>query len=1020
MKKLRLVYALLLAMASANLSAQDYFQQEVHYNIKVTLHEQTYTLSAEMTLEYVNHSPDTLKEIWMHLWPNAYRDGHSALAKQMMRDGDYRLYYAKDKDRGYIDSLNFKVDGENAYLAYDAEHQDIGRVALPTPLPPGGRTTLSTPFRVKVPSGRFSRLGHIGHSFQITQWYPKPAVYDRDGWHQMPYLNQGEFYSEFGSFDVSITVPDNYVLGATGDLQNGEKEIEWLNTKANETEQLIALNKLPQENEEGKPDMEFPPASETTKTLRYVQNNVHDFAWFCDKRYHVLKGEVALPHSKRKVTTWAFFTNREAELWKESIEYLNDATYYYSLWNGDYPYEHVTAVDGTISAGGGMEYPNITVIGGAGNALGLETVIMHEVGHNWFYGILGSNERTHAWMDEGINSFNENRYIETKYPDDTGSMIGLNAFGIENLDHKGTFFALYQYMAARNFDQPIDYHSNDYLSINYGGIVYGKSALVFDYLKAYLGTELFDRCMQTYFERWKFKHPQPEDLRAVFEEVTGKSLDWFFDDVVKTTGTIDYKIAKSRDGLVTVSNRGEIAGPFSISELDTGGHVVQTHWFEGFEGKQQVPLAPGVNTKTLRLDANLDIPEVRRHNNSYRTSGLLRKFEKPRISLLARLDEPQNSQLFVMPLVGWNESDKMMAGMAFYNSLTPQRKFEYVLAPMYAFGSQTPTGYGELAYNIPFRESKLLHLIRVSGSGSKFTRWVQAYDDRSEFMKIAGKVDIRFKQKTLRSPILHRVTLRSIMTQEHYNYGPTIALGPESAPLIDEEQLYHTLTYHFKKDHLFHPIAIKAGVESHEQFTKASVQAVYTPRYNAKGNTIEVRLFAGSFLSNDIDRFDLRRRTSWQMTGQAGDTDYLFDGVILDRGGQNDFLSQQFIDNQGAFKAPTAFGTNDDWILSCNIKMSLPLDLKITKVGLFADAGLFPITRRDANGSETKETESIYDFGIYFPVIKGVVEVYMPLTYSSIIKDEFDFRDVSFGEQIRFTFNLHKANPFRLLRNTES
>ena len=239
----------------------------------------------------------------------------------------------------------------------------------------------------------------------ITQWYPKPAVYDNNGWHIMPYLNQGEFYSEFGSFDVKITLPSNYIIGATGNLQN-ELEINYLNKLAKHTDTISVFSN----------DMSFPKSNLDTKTLHYKENNIHDFGWFADKRFNVLKGLVELPYSKDTVTLWCMFTNNEADLWKNSIEYMHDATYYYSLWNGDYPYKQCSAVDGTISAGGGMEYPGVTVIGEMNTAKALEEVIMHEVGHNWFYGMLGSNERSHPWMDEGLNTHNELRYMRTKYP----------------------------------------------------------------------------------------------------------------------------------------------------------------------------------------------------------------------------------------------------------------------------------------------------------------------------------------------------------------------------------------------------------------------------------------------------------------------------------------------------------------------------------------------------------------------------------------------------------------------------
>ena len=171
------------------------------------------------------------------------------------------------------------------------------------------------------------------------------------------------------------------------------------------------------------------------------------------------------------------FTPEEGELWQKAPEYLHDATYYYSLWNGDYPYNQVTAVDGTISAGGGMEYPNVTVIGRSGSDSGLETVIVHEVGHNWFYGILGSNERENAWMDEGINSFNETRYLVTKYGEDKGSLPRARGrlaqlFELDDFQYKWIDELSYLFPARFGADQPIQCHSNSLTQLNYGAIVY--------------------------------------------------------------------------------------------------------------------------------------------------------------------------------------------------------------------------------------------------------------------------------------------------------------------------------------------------------------------------------------------------------------------------------------------------------------------------------------------------------------------------------------------------------------------
>ena len=209
----------LVALSSQLTAFSQYWQQEVNYTIEVSLNDKEHSLTGFEKIEYINNSPDTLTFIWFHIWPNAYKTDKTAFSDQKLENGDTKFYFSDKKQKGYINRLDFKVDNKTAEIQDHPEHIDIIKLILPVPLPPGQKTIITTPFHVKLPFN-FSRGGHDGDSYQVTQWYPKPAVYDRNGWHPMPYLDQGEFYSEFGSFDVSITVPENYVVGATGVLQN--------------------------------------------------------------------------------------------------------------------------------------------------------------------------------------------------------------------------------------------------------------------------------------------------------------------------------------------------------------------------------------------------------------------------------------------------------------------------------------------------------------------------------------------------------------------------------------------------------------------------------------------------------------------------------------------------------------------------------------------------------------------------------------------------------------------------------
>ena len=244
MKKFLLIFAYWLPLT---LSAQQhYWQQEVNNTIDVSLNDIEHTLDGFIKIQYTNHSPDTLRFIWFHLWPNAFKTDRTAFSEQMLQNGKTDFYFSDKEQKGYINRLDFRVNGEAAKMEDHPLFIDVIKLILPNILLPNQQVEITTPFHVKLPYN-FSRGGHVGQSYQITQWFPKPAVYDSKGWHEMPYLQQGEFYNEFGSFDVRITVPKNYVVAATGELQN-EDEKEWLLSKGQEirTKEQVSRNKKPQ------------------------------------------------------------------------------------------------------------------------------------------------------------------------------------------------------------------------------------------------------------------------------------------------------------------------------------------------------------------------------------------------------------------------------------------------------------------------------------------------------------------------------------------------------------------------------------------------------------------------------------------------------------------------------------------------------------------------------------------------------------------------------------------------------
>ncbi|MEO6819896.1 MAG: M1 family metallopeptidase [Ginsengibacter sp.] len=476
-----------------------YFQQQTNFKIEVVLDDVNNKLQAFEVIDYTNNSPDTLYYIWFHLWPNAYKNDRTAFSEQLLQLNRSDFYFSSEEKRGYINRLDFKVNNVTASLTDHSLYIDVVRLNLPAPLPPGKTIKITTPFQVKIPYN-FSRGGYIDNTYQITQWYPKPAVYDRNGWHTMPYLDQGEYFSDFGDYNVEITVPNKYKVAATGQLKDNASD------STNSTGMGLETAK-------------------NTSTYFYSQKNVHDFAWFADKNF-IIKQDTLQLKSGKVINVAAYFTPEGKDIWKNSISYIKKSILSRSTFLGEYPYNTATAVEAKMGFAGGMEYPTITSISPPGSERELEMTIEHEIGHNWNQGILATNERDFPWMDEGINTYYDDRYAQ------------LNPGHEHNEDTKGFFkkrlprdFSdfTYRLAIANKTDQPINTTSQNFSENNYGIIAYYKSSLWMKKLENYMGRLSFDSTMKVYYEQWKFKHPYPKDFEQVFQKESDKNVEPIFD-----------------------------------------------------------------------------------------------------------------------------------------------------------------------------------------------------------------------------------------------------------------------------------------------------------------------------------------------------------------------------------------------------------------------------------------------------------------------------------------------------------
>ncbi len=1002
-----------------NAQNQDYWQQKCDYEIEVTLDDQQNKLDAFIKIQYTNNSPDDLKEMYFHAWPNAFKTQNSAFAKQQVENGLTEFYHATTSQKGEMFGLDFTVNDKKVAFT-ETDQPDIIKLELQELLKSGESINITTPFKVKIPES-FSRLGRVGQSYQITQWYPKPAVYDQNGWHPMPYVSQGEFYSEFGSFDVKITLPENYVVGSTGDLQT-ESEINFLNDLAAKTAKIQNFEL----------SEEFPASSPKFKTLHYKQNNVHDFAWFADKRFHVLKEDFKITNGET-VTAWAMFTNTEAELWKEATKYIKEGIKFYSEKVAPYPFKQATAVQSALSAGAGMEYPNVTIIGLSETPLYLETVIVHEVGHNWFYGQLASNERDYPWMDEGINSYYEQRYFREIHPGVTEDLFGLPPEIAEMLGWGGkttrdNYEILYQSKARFRDDQPIQLHSMDYTDSNYGNIVYLKSVLAFNYLEAYLGMDELDRIIRKYYKEFEFKHPYPEDIRAIFEAESKKPIDWFFDELIETDKRVNYwlyKIKKEGEKIgndyfdkITVRNHPyhNVAGPFPITAIKNE-KPIKTIWYDGFHGQEEV-LFPSMEYDYLVIDNKRQLPEFDRHNNFLKPKGLFKKAGLE-VGIIPKFENNYKKQLFINPTMGFNKYDGFMLGAVFYNDmLPPRRPLSYALAPMFGFKSQSLVGMGEIRYNL-FPKNGPFKNIEIGVGGRSFmydnvidtSRSIGETTDEREvrYSRIVPELKFQLKEKSKRSSAEKFIRLRhiSLFTDELDDKF----LKPLNH--FDKYRYVNEVSLIYNNTNILRPHGFNLSFQQATEYMLGTAEAKYAFKY-ANDSKLSFRVFGGYFFDNESADLTKDLPRAFLNLSGTGIYDINFEKVYFGRSEIDGFWGRQIYNNTGGFRVASSIGKNFEWLFAVNIESGIPLINSNLPIRLFADIGLSPeVFDGFVDGESVYTTKTLYDFGVSISLLEDNIRINVPLFWS---KDFDTSLGTKFFKRITYNVNLNGMNPFKYTR----
>ncbi|MCO5229701.1 MAG: M1 family metallopeptidase [Chitinophagales bacterium] len=949
------------------------------YQIHAELIPTQRSIVGDISMEYFNASNDTLQELWIHLWPNAYSNLNTPLAKQLVNLNLLDFQYGKNYGR--IDSLNFISNNKKLTVVSSEDNPDIIVVLLDKPLLPHTAVAIQTPFRVKLPF-MVSRSGYAGSFYAATQWYPKFAVYENGEWQAMSYKEQGEFYSDFADYDVSVSVPSAYQFAATG-----------YQYQVKDTSQSQVLYKV-------------------------QIADVHDFAWYASRKFKVVQKEINLPSGKR-VMVQAYGDSLAVA--QNMIQYAAQTLLYMSEHLGEYPYEVCTVVQGGGGMGSGMEYPTICNVEGGKYLL---REVVHEVIHNWWYGILANNERKEPFLDESFTSYYENRIVNElfesqsqliRFKDRLSKYLGLDKGPTDALKKN---LVLHQY--RNNLQQPLNLSSEEYSKLNYFDMIYSKGAIDIQNLEVYLGKDNFDQLMKSFFEKNKFQHINIKDLSAHFKNNLGENVDWFFDNVLINKDLYNISIGKisSDNGTIQVglNNKNEQPIAVNIALVNKDLDIIQSKYVVLNDKNDTVIFDNVADAYAVWVDPQRMIAESHLKNNFKKVSGL--KFLKPlQIRMFGAIESPTKNQLFISPVLAGNKYDGFMLGAALYNRIFPIKHFEFELVPLYAFKSKQFNWIGNANYTITPSSQKPVQ-IEIGIHTKSFSMNNKPIEMR--FIKLQPYVEAYFRPLGNDIGPHHRLGYRNVQIwDESYLSKKDSVSGKVDFFKTKGSYNTHELWYNLKYYHSLFPSELTTILRFDDTYVRQSVEYKQKFRYTKKGAFFHLRLFAGAFYYRNKDvSFRKNAVVGFNMSGINGRNDYLYDGNYFGRSAQKGLSGQQLMMGEGNFKVLTSMqspmeGKTVNGLLALNLKIDAPV--KWLPIQFFTDFG-YRIDKVILPDNLLPSKEFYYDLGLNISLFNEGLEIYFPLLMSDNFKSYYKANMPKFAQKITFSLDLNQLNIHRRIK----
>lgn len=937
--KYRYIYIVLILLFYIN----SFGQNKIDLNAFLDIENKQIRIS--QTIEYFNNTEDTLKTIYLNDWSNSYSTKSTPLAKRFSEEFSSKFHFARNEQRGFTVVTSLKNE-ENSELQFTRLHEqiDIIKVELQKPVLPKESYKISLNYIVQAPSDAFTRFGITNNfDFKLKNWYITPAVYNGE-WNYYSNKDLDDLFVPKATLNFEIEYPRNYLLITELDI------IDLTLNKVNQVMNLYGENRI-----DTKLFLTRIPSFKMVQTDFFtVVTNIEDEglggmdkAIITDRMAKFLHDNLGrYPHNKLMISN---------EEYKEDPIYgLNLLPDFIRPFPDHFQYELKILKTGL---------------------------------KNYLTNTLELNPRKDHWLLDGLQVYFLMKYIDEHYPN-MKLMGGLsNIWGIKSshaadLEFNDQYAFLYMNMARANLDQPLTMQKDSLLKFNKNIANKYKAGLGLKYLDDFVEDSIVDKVIKEYLTTNKLKPTSPTDFEKLLRSKTTKNIDWFFNDYLKTTKKIDFKILnvdKSKDSLrVTIKNKRNSNVPISLFSMKKDSILSRT-WISNVKDKTIITI-PKEGADRLVLNENKVIPEINQRNNTKSLNPSL--FNKPlQVRLFKDVEDPDYSQVFIMPLIEYkNIYDGLRLGMKVYNKTILKKAFIYKIAPQYSTNSRSVTGSAVVQYNQYFQNNDRLYRIYY-GLGSSYS----SYADDLFVTKFTPNISFYFRNnKDLRSNKREILNFRYV----DINRDEDINKTPDAS---EPNYGVYNIRYINSNPGLVNFSKWFADFQLSQTFSKISFNYEFRRLFKSN-NQLNIRLFAGAFLSNKNDP-----SSDYFSFALDRPTDYLFDYNYLGRSEDTGIFSQQIIIAEGGFKSKLDTPFANQWISTLNVSSTI-----WNYFLAYGDIGLVKNKNQDA--------KFVFDTGIRVSLVQDYFEVYFPV-YSNL---GWEIGQPKYGEKIRFVLTVDPKTLFSL------